>query len=556
MEWIKEDTTNSIEDVVTKNTNMSIEQLLNDEHEYVYPNLFAAAEMFLTHIKRGSKVVVYGDYDADGITSLSELTLLCRALKFDGVSFVAPRRFSDGYGLNVSRVKDFISEGFNLIVTIDNGIAAHEAILTAKRAGLDVIVLDHHMPLIKDDSVILPEADIICDPHVTGGDSVFNFDDLCGAGIGLKFCEYVLSKYNNISDEEKEDLLCKLYSLAAIGTVADVVDLTFNNRQIVKRGLEYLNNRKSTVGVNELLNVFGVEHVDSSTIGFTIAPAINAMGRLYDTGAAEVVVLLTCEAESDMLNDLCQAVKNTNEIRKNKTQEIVNKAMSSIKISFDTRFIVYFDNSNLVGIAGLIAAKLADEYKLPSICLMKTLDDNKNVILKGSGRTFGDVDILSVVRTQSDLLTSYGGHPQALGLSLKAENLEKFISGVNENCPNVYYEDKIHYDLEFTASKSLWNVVNELDRFEPFGEGNPRPIICISDIVLGDKLGNKERYMGKNNEHVKLINENLSVVWFNKAKEYKVLGGAKTVSAIGNLSVNVFKGRRSLQLQAMDVIKS
>lgn len=559
MSWIKNHGGN-IEAIVTKNTGMSLRQLLNDEHEYVYPNLTAAADLFLAHVKKGSKIVVYGDYDADGVTSLAELTILCRSLKFAGVTFIAPRRFSDGYGLNVNRVNEFISKRCDLLVTIDNGIAALDAIKLAKASGMDVIVLDHHeqvlTPQLVDDKVCLPNANVICDPHVTGGDDTFGFDDLCGAGIGLYFAEYILNQYNNITAEEKRAILDELYVLAAIGTVADVVKLSFDNRRIVKRGLELINARKGTAGLNMLLNTLSVEHVDSETIGFSIAPVINAMGRLYDDGAEKMVRLLTSEEETVVLEDLCTQAKLANDIRKRMTEEAVLRAKDEVRPDESTRFIVYVDNSGATGIAGLIAAKLAGDFKLPAICLMKVPDNDGGYILKGSGRTYGDINILDAVSKCSDLLLGFGGHKEALGLSLKPEELEALKGRLDEVTPEVIVTDDISYDLDINdmkLDKSLWGIVNEIKQYEPYGAGNPKPICRISDMRLGDKYGNTYKVMGKNSEHVKLIGADLNVLYFNGAAKYKALGSPKTVSAIGTLGINVFNGKRNLQLQAIDI---
>lgn len=552
MEWIKNYNGN-IENIVTSNTGMSLEQLLSDEHEYVYPNLNEAADLFMAHLAKGSKIIVYGDYDADGVTSLAELTLLCRSLKFTGVTFVAPRRFSDGYGINEKRINEFIAKGYNLLVTIDNGITALDAIALAKEAGIDVIVLDHHEPKKENDKAILPKADVIFDPHVTGGDNKFGFDDLCGAGIGLHFAKRILAQCNNITDKDKRSLINKLTIFAAIGTVADVVKLTFDNRKIVKEGLELIGERKGTEGLNVLLDALNIGNINAETIGFSIAPVINAMGRLYNDGAEKMVRLFTSEAKTDVLEDLCAQAKMANDIRKRMTDEAVLRAKEEVAVDEGTRFIVYTDNSGAIGIAGLIAAKLADEFKLPAICLMKVPDDDGGFILKGSGRTYGDIDILAAVSSCNDLLLSFGGHKEALGLSLGPENLRAFEASLNEVTPKTMSTKDINYDLDIKVGKSLWGVYNELKKFEPYGAGNPKPICHISEMKLGDMYGNTYKIMGKNPEHIKFIGTDLSVVMFNGTAKFKALGSPKVISAVGTLDINVWNNRRSLQLQAIDI---
>ncbi len=550
MEWIKRKS-GTIEQIVTEQTKMSAKQLLDDKHVYQYPKIIEAVNLFHEHLKRGSKIAIYGDYDADGITSLTEFNLTIKAFKFVNVKLFAPRRFSDGYGINKQRIQQFIDEKYDLILTVDNGIAAIEEVQLAKNAGLDVIILDHHIP-----TKGIPDADVVCDPHVTGGDDTYNFDDLCGAGLTLHFLLEFMKRFNHVSDEEKMILTSKLYSIAAIGTIADLVDLTFDNRAIVKRGLKEINEARGTVGLNSLLEALGIQSVDSTAIAFGLAPAINAPGRLYDDGAKKMVELLSFDQNCTALEEMCEEAKKTNKLRKEKTNNALDEAILSLKdvVTPETTMVVFKDSSKMPGIAGLIASKLVELYRRPAIVVTESTDPEGNVILKGSGRNFGDIDILDAVTKSADHLIKFGGHKEALGLALKPENFNAFCKAVNAATPKCVVPDELYYDIKMGPTKGLWGIVKELEKFEPFGTGNEKPVICIDNVVLGDKFGNTTRYMGENNEHIKLLAENVSILKFNDGAEiYNELGKPDKVSAIGDLSINVFNGRRSLQLQAIDI---
>ena len=549
MELLKRENSSTTEKFVIANTGMPKELLLNDPTIYKYPKLDEAVDEFISAVKDGKRIVVYGDYDVDGVTSVSEILLTCRALKLNNIKFLAPRRFTDGYGININRVKDLINEGTEVFVTVDNGIAAIEPVKLAKENGCKFIILDHHEPVLDDDgNIVLPEADVICDPHVTGGDLKYGFDDLCGAGIMLHFCLKLIERINVLSAEEKSLLTDQLYAFAAIGTVADLVKLQWNNRQIVKTGLKAINERRIATGLNKLLEVLGVESVDSSTIGFNIGPAINAMGRLYDDGANEMVQLFSFTEDCQALEDLCLRAKATNEERKAKTKEAVDKALE-LDFSNDS-FIVYKSDAGMPGIAGLVASKLVETFKRPAICFMEI-----DGILKGSGRTYDSpthdsIDILSKVNSCKEYLITFGGHPEALGLSIEESNLEAFKNALNNITPKFDEADVAFYDINVKQSKMLWGVVKDFEKYEPFGTGNPKPLVHIN-FRAGDKMGNIKRTMGADAQHLKLLSDDVSILWFDGAAEYAAIKEPKYLDIIGDLSINEYKGRRSLQIQLM-----
>ncbi len=549
--WKKTSAKNTIPEIVKERTGMSEAELMNDEREYVYPNLDKAAELLLSHVAKASKIKVYGDYDADGVTSLFILMELFKALGYENVEIIAPRRFTDGYGINPARVKEFYEDGTDLLITIDNGIAAIDAIKLAKSLGMDVLILDHHEAFVDENGqTVLPEADVIVDPHVTGGyvkgDESHRFEDLCGAGIGYRFAGEVLSRIGNITEDAKSDILDRMLCAAGIGTVADVVSLVDENRRIVKEATKKIVGGYGTEGLACLLNTLGVERITSENIAFTLAPCINAAGRLYDDGAQTMVTILSFREESDELSDLCKKAKETNEERKSMTADAVSRAEELLLESPDQSVIVLLDEDLSVGIAGLVAAKLTETYHRPAIALASAPFG----VCKGSGRSIEEIDLKALLDKCQDKLLGYGGHPMAAGLSLKEENLEAFRKKACELTPLYAPPEDVYYDIECEPDgKLLMDLYNEIGKYEPYGESNPALKIMVPGIKLGDAMGNTHRVIGHNKDHVKLITKGFDIVWFGGAAEYAFLGKPKCVDVIGSLSLNVFNGNATLQLQ-------
>lgn len=554
MEWIKRGAGNSVSEIVSKNTNMPVSDLLNDTKTYTYPGIKEAASLFIAHIKRGSIIRVYADYDTDGVTSAGGMKELLKSLGVYNAKVLTPRRFTDGYGININRVKEFIDEGCNLLITVDNGIAGSEAIDKAKEAGMDVIILDHHLAPIDETTgqIVLPNADVLVDPHITGGD----FDDLCGAGITLKFADEVMAQLGDmISPELKRRVHARICSFAAVGTIGDVVSLTADNRKIVKEGLSYMQFGTCSVGLKTLLNTFGTNDVTSQNIGFGISAGINAAGRLEDNGAAEMTALLSFDTLSPDLQSLCNHAKERNELRKKMTIDAVENAKSFYrsKGALDN-FVVYFAEDLPLGIAGLIAQRLCEEFNRPAIAL-GSVPDNPN-ILKGSGRSIDGVhlkELLDAAKPSGTML-GYGGHAAAAGISIERAKLNDFIVAINSVAPVAKSKTEIYYDLELDATRdALMNFANESRQFEPYGAGNPELIIKLSNLKLGDKWGNTYKLMGSEHQHIKLCGDGFDITWFNHADDYKNMGQPKIVDVLGSVSLNEYKGFITPQVKPIAV---
>ena len=338
----------TIKDVVLHNTKQTEKEFFNKKKNYI-DQTKEAASMIKHFIEEGEQITIFGDYDVDGITSSGVLDLAITGL--GGLTDVIfPKRFSEGFGISEKAVEK-INDG--LLITVDNGIAGVEAIRKAKEKGITVIITDHHQP---NDDGIFPPADIIINPNAIEGSCDFN--GFCGAGIAYKLSEELLG--------EGHPLLKRLVSLAAIGTIADVMDLVGENRLIVIEGLKELNKRHSDfMGIDALIEVLELESINATTVGFKIGPIINAVGRLYDDGAKDAFELLKCKDRTEAAN-LANRLITINENRK----DIVNKwkkiADEKLNVKNEPIIIAYLPGVP-EGIVGILAGRLKEEYDRPTI---------------------------------------------------------------------------------------------------------------------------------------------------------------------------------------------
>lgn len=531
MSWKKRGNAYNITEFIQSNSLLTLE-------EVVYPKVISpstikelesAALMILKAIREGVHITIVGDYDVDGVSASAILDLL---LKYFGVEpdIRLPKRYSEGYGLSQNVVEE-IEEG--IILTVDNGITAIEQIKQAKEKGLSVIVLDHHLP-----GKSLPEADVLVDPHISPKENGFSY--YCGAGLAYKLAQLMV---------DDVEFLSEMCALAAIGTVADVMPLYSDNRNIVKDGLRSINRKKVPVGLAALLDAAELRFVDEKTIGFTIGPMLNAPGRLLDDGAMESLQVLIADNYEVAYQKAGELIE-LNNTRKKLTKEGVERAHIIMKTNRkeDTVPICHCDPELLSGLAGLVAGRLAEEYKVPAIVLTESSDKS----LKGSARTYGKVHLKKMLDGACKYLTSYGGHEKAAGLSLRREDLLSF-----EKDLETYLEDyqrpsnEIFYDLEITQ-KDIPDILNDLKRYAPYGEGNPRPILRIDNIILLPQTGKVFKTMGEEKEHIRLLGKDISIIAFNQAEKYKKMGEPNRLNVIGYLSKGRYRGQERIEIEAID----
>lgn len=453
--------------------NVSINDLYAPE---LMKDMDKGTDIIINAINAGKNIVIYGDYDADGVSST---VILFKALKRCGakVNYYIPDRESEGYGMNSDRIRLLKEEGCQVILTCDNGIAAYEQIELAKESGMTVVVTDHHdIPYraIDDEHIeyIIPEADAVINPKQKN--CSYPFKLLCGAGIAFKFVQRLYEKLG-MNKKELEDYI----EIAAIGTICDVVDLLDENRIIARYGL-FLMNKTKNAGLKALIKENGLEDkkLSSYHVGFIIGPCINATGRL-DTAALSVELLI-CDEEKRAA-ELAKRLKELNTERQNMTVKSVEEISCYIEnssIKNDRVFVIYNENVH-ESIAGIVAGKIKDKYNVPSIVLTK----GKNMV-KGSGRSIENYNMFEELTGCKELIDKFGGHPMAAGLSLKYENIDLLREKLNKRCKLTEDEltPKIRIDEQLGLRRLNFNLLDELEILEPFGKGNPSPVFAVKNV--------------------------------------------------------------------------
>ena len=556
MKWLRKGAYNTVKELVQANTGMSANDLAYDARSYYYPGIKEAAELFMDHIKHGSKILVWCDYDTDGVDCKFIMSYtLARPMKIRNIEILCPGRYSDGYGIKPSIVEQFA--GTDLLVLCDNGIAAIEAVDLAREMGMDVIILDHHDPRVIEGQVVMPNANVIVDPHLTGGyimdgagNQIGEFRDLCGAGITWYFTHEVRSMCDWMSDKQKWYLDQIAYIGATFGTVGDVVDLKDDNRRIVKQGLTNLNKGMGTSGIRQLMYKLYLNNVSSMDIGFLISPIINASGRLEDTGANRIAALLCTDANDEdakkaLYAEVDRAIE-VNKKRKAMTKESVERVVENYEANGgNDPFIVCYDEYTVSGIVGLVASELVNRYHRPALVFAPSGKDDG--VIKGSGRSVEGIGIKGLLDQVQQYLTTYGGHPMACGASLLINNLDVFGDAVNAITPVLDTSDAIMYDLECTYTEAATKLA-EQEQFEPYGAGNPQPVYRINDVELCEP-----EYMGGNSQHVKFQTKDADILWFDGRKAYEDLGSPKMVDMLVTMSYHEFKDQVTVQMQVIDM---
>ncbi len=523
MKILKRNNASTLEEVIEKNTGMSLEDFLA-EKEYA----IKGTEEFAAIVKKHKKIAVCGDYDVDGVTSTYIMVCLLKALKKD-VFQRFPHRLSEGFGLSVAAIDDCIANGCTLIITVDNGIAANEAIAYAKEKGLTVIVTDHHLA-----NEELPNADLIINPTAIPDSADFN--GYCGAGIAFKIaCSMITVK-------KFQEQACVI---AAIGTIADAMDLVEDNRKIVKTGLELIRKGKANTGVNYLLKAMQIDsdYISADDIGFKIAPALNAPGRLFDEGADIAFKMLSSTDENG--EDNAKEIVSLNEQRKALVEDAVGRINEKIaKMGIKCPLVVEEDVHE--GIVGIVAGQLAEKYNIPTIVLTKT-----EAGYKGSARAPQGFNLKSMLDNYSDMLVKYGGHAAAAGLTVKEDSLDEFTFRIqSEYADYKIPEEVVYYDL-LLSEEDIPDFAKKMEKYEPYGEGNPAPVVYVEGLTLvPDKEGKLVKQIGTSGSMLRFSCANkMSALAFNGAVErYNELGCPDTITAVGVVGYNHWNGWTFVQL--------
>lgn len=513
------------EDSLTRFLAPSLDDL-NDP--YLLHDMDKAVNRIRRAIEQGEFILVYGDYDADGMTSASILKETLEQLGAECLVYL-PNRFTDGYGPNASVYKYFIEQqGISLIVTVDNGVAGHEAIDLAQSMGVDVIVTDHHsLP------EVLPDAHAIVHPEHPESD--YPFKHLAGCGVAFKLACALL-----------EEVQVELLDLVAIGTIADMVSLTDENRIMVQYGLEVLRNTQR-IGLQELFEIAGISSSDltEETVGFQLAPRLNALGRLDDPNPA--IDLLT-GFDDEEVREIALMIQEKNEERKEIVQAIYEEAKSLVDPNKSVQVLAK-EGWN-PGVLGIVAGRLLEE--LGQTVIVLNIEDGR---AKGSARSIEAVDIFEALDPHRELFIAFGGHAGAAGMTLEAEQLDA-LSEILEN----YVKDKgidakgkntLCLDEELDLESLSLETVKSFERLAPFGMDNQKPIFYIRDFQVENA-----RSMGAGDSHLKLKiskgTASFEVVAFGQGSKATEFSQVKQLELAVTLSVNQWNGQTTLQLMMVD----
>ena len=475
---------------------------------------FSKAIKILKDLKDSQdKIRIVGDYDVDGVISVYLLYTAFRDIGLN-VDFVIPDRVKDGYGINYKIVEEAHEDGVKVIITCDNGIAAIDVVKFAKEIGMTVIVTDHHdiqMKMIDEKTfvTVLPNADAILNPKQE--DCTYEFKKLCGAGVCFKLC----SELYRIFDMENkiEDLL----EFVAIATICDVVDLEDENRFIVKRGIELINNTKN-IGLNAIIeaNSLVKGNISSYEIGFIIGPCLNALGRLE---SAQKGIELLLSEDSEKAYELALEIKKLNDTRKVMTVNGVSECINIIqKNSYEKSKIIVIYNENIhESIAGIIAGRIKEKYYKPTIVITKGEE-----FCKGSARSIENINIFELLSDNKNLLKAFGGHPMAAGLSLDEENIDLLRENLNKSIKinEDDFVNVIYVDMFCPIQNIDYKFVKELSLLEPFGKSNSKPILGDKRVRICclKRIGKNQNYIS-----LKLISKDNKIfdfVYFGDAEEF------------------------------------
>jgi len=484
-------------------------------------------------IDRAERVIVYGDYDADGLSGATLLGIALRAAGADACVFI-PHRDRDGYGLNAAQLERLAGEGVGLVVTVDCGVSGVTEVDAATAVGLDVVVTDHHEP-----PTILPAAFAIVNPR--RADCPFEFKQLAGAGVALAVALAIVERF--VAEPQRPGLVDRLYELAALGTVADIMPLVGPNRAIVRRGLAVMNARPSP-GIRALLERAGVGpgEVTAETIGFKLAPRLNAPGRIAEAMLSHELLAADTRDEADALAERIEAVNGT---RRTLLDEHIGRARAAVaELGPELPAALVLCGDYNSGLLGLLAARLAEEAGRPVAVL------NEADVCRGSVRGIPGFDTIAAVRACHDLLDRYGGHHGAAGLSVARARLadfeSTFVAASEAGMRGLLAPPPPVADARLKPETITWQLTDLLARLEPCGAGNVAPLFETRGLYVEDA-----RVVGA--KHVKLTltapQARLSGIAFNAADDGPPNG--QHIDVLHRVRRNVWKDRRSAELEVI-----
>ena len=512
--------------------------LFSDEYNlidpFTLPDMDIAVERIGTAVENGEKIGIFGDFDADGVTSTALMYLYLKSVGAD-VVFYLPVRNKEGYGLNFSAIDNFISQNVSLIITVDNGISAFDEIAYANEKGIDVVVTDHHMQ-----GDILPDAVAIVNPHRK--DSECEYSEWAGVGVAFK----LVCALNG----DEEEIIEKYSDLVCIGTIADIVSVLGENRALIKEGLKLINNTKR-LGIAALKGVAGLtgRELNSGDIAFAISPRINASGRV---GSAMKAVKLLITEDKDEAISLADEINEYNAQRISIENKIVEEAFEIIKNQqlYNNRVIVISGYGWNNGVSGIVASKICEKYGKPCIVIA----DNGEEILKGSCRSLKGFSIFEALSACCDSLVQFGGHTLAAGLSIKRDKLKEFDALINDYAAKMHRympSPQLNIDFKINPASINTSILSSINAFQPFGMNNPKPVFAIFKA----KLTNISSISG--NRHLRLSfvknDTSFTAVYFNHSTFDIPFSAGNYLDLAVTLEKNEYYGKTTVSIIIKDI---
>ncbi|MFA6215738.1 MAG: single-stranded-DNA-specific exonuclease RecJ [Patescibacteria group bacterium] len=532
------------------NVQQNIDDFLNPEYEknlsdpFLFTEMEKAVNQILTAIENKEKIVVYGDYDADGVCSSALLVELLRGLGGKPDVYI-PYRETEGYGLNIEAVTELAAKGTKLLITVDCGVSNKTEIDLLNQKGVEVIVTDHH-----HQPKILPEAFAIINPNVEK--ETYPFRGLCGCGVAFKLAQAITKKQKDFKVNQLETGFEKwLLDLVAIATIADMQPLLAENRILVKYGLIVLQKTKR-LGLLKLIEKMSnnLTVIDERVVGWQISPRLNAAGRLNHASSA-YQLLITDQVEE--AQKLALELNQTNTQRQQLTEKITAAAKEILGSVKDQKFLAIVGTDWPTGIVGLVSGRITDEFNRPSLVISRY---NGEII--GSGRSIPEFNIIEAIQKCDQYLTRYGGHGQAAGFTLKDEpSLELFIQAMTKlaeaELTGKDLKPILEIDAEIKLEQVNWELFEELAKFPPYGEGNPKPRFLAQNLTVAEM-----QTLGQDGKHLRLmvkhttpiIRKTIGFCFGDWCAKLKV--GDK-VDMIFEVDVNEWNGNRELQLKIVDL---
>lgn len=522
-----------------KNIKIFLTPTRKDFHNpFLISDMEKAVERIIKAIKEKENVTIYGDYDVDGITSITVLKSFLQDRGLEVNTYI-PNRLDEGYGLNNDAISKIAKTGCQLMITVDCGISAIEEIEYANSLGIETVITDHHEPVEE-----LPKAFAVIDNKRK--DSTYPFRELAGVGVVFKLIQAISIKLNL-----KEEEYLKYLDIVCIGTISDIVPLVDENRVITKLGLMLVKQTKN-IGLKAILQVSGYNKIDSNTISFGIAPRINACGRM---GVAEEALELFLSKNVNQVNELARKLNERNRVRQETEKEIFESAKRQIeekKLNQNNTIVVAGENWHH-GVIGIVSSKITDMYFKPSILLSFEEDG----IGKGSGRSIPGFDLHDALMKCNDCIEKFGGHSMAIGITIKKENFEKLRDKLEKIAIEEHINEivpVIKIDAKVNLSEIDKDMVESLRQLEPFGEGNKMPIFAFKNLKIDSIRALSE---GK---HLKLtLKDNnfiISAIGFNMGELVEDYRIGDKVDIVGTLEINSFNGMDSIQINMKDMMKS